>query len=94
MGCGSQEWFRNCADIRIVPKDEQVVATKEVPGPALAITASVCLAKNASAAEPVDCQTRCLRHPPDCPPELCHCVKDCRPRRADATWQDGLHCSR
>jgi len=93
MGCGTQEWFRNCADIQI----NSVVASFPPNAPLarrtiysfnqetgqrepVVVTANVCLAtSNYTVIPGMDdwCQRSCLSYPPNCPADKCQCLHHC-----------------
>jgi len=91
LGCGTQEWFRNCADIQIVSPNDILspdFSPSAIPLPDTPpITSSLCLStqdRNSSylslgEIETLDlwCFTNCLQQPPNCPPSRCHCVESC-----------------
>ena len=82
LGCGPQETFRNCADIRIVRTSAELPATdnpraimrrdpssKSGLSP-LIVRSQVCVATEAwSIYQGMSdwCQLNCLRYPPNCP---------------------------
>ena len=96
LGCGPQETFRNCADVRIVSSARFLPATdnpraimirdataKNGQRP-LVIRSQVCIATTAYKAfgRAMDtwCQHNCLNYPPNCPPDICTCPDTCKAR--------------
>jgi hypothetical protein len=93
LGCGPQETFRNCADVRVVTSPHYLPATdnpraimirdasaKNGQRP-LVIRSQVCIATPAYKAfgrsMDVWCQQNCLYYPPNCPSERCTCPDSC-----------------
>jgi len=94
LGCGPQETFRNCADVRIVNSARFLPATdnpraimirdataKNGQRP-LVVRSQVCIATKAYKAfgRAMDtwCQHNCLNYPPNCPADICTCPDTCR----------------
>merc|ERR1712242_245617 len=92
VGCGPQEWFRNCADIEIqtmkglknykqpVGRGTVYHETSEGVMEPLVVDAIVCVARNESSRtqeEDDTCQHSCLRYPPQCDRSRCKCLAWC-----------------
>jgi len=93
LGCGPQETFRNCADVRIVRTERELPATdnpraimvkddnSKTGFSPLIVRSQVCVAKEAwSQFQGMSdwCQLNCLRYPPHCPETMCTCLTSCR----------------
>jgi len=90
MGCGTQEWFRNCADVQIIsvvgafppnafPLAKRTIYSAE-NGEPVVVTAHVCIATDDYKPIPgMDewCQRSCLAYPPNCPADKCKCLSHC-----------------
>ena len=95
LGCGAQETFRNCADVRVVTSPYFLPATDNPRAimirdaaakggqRALVVRSQVCIATAAwrafGAAMDVWCQQNCLNYPPHCPATMCTCPDTCTP---------------
>jgi len=93
LGCGAQETFRNCADIRIVTRTQFLPATDNpraiiIRDPkaknewrVLVVRSQVCIATHAwkSYGSSINawCQQNCLAYPPNCPANICTCPDTC-----------------
>ena len=108
LGCGPQETFRNCADIRIVRSASQLPATdnpraimvadsnSKTGQSALVVRSQVCVATaayNAFHGMSSWCQQNCLRYPPHCPTNICTCLTSCRALPGQTKHSD-FSCSR
>jgi len=92
LGCGPQETFRNCADVRIVastrflPKTDnpRAIYIPDASGRGrqpLVIRSQVCVATQAYSRyhRMSDwCQMNCLSYPQNCPASICKCIDQCR----------------
>jgi len=92
LGCGAQETFRNCADIRIVGSSKLLpntdnpraifIASESGRGrQPLVVRSQVCIATEAYARyhRMSDwCQVNCLNYPQNCPQSICVCLDECR----------------
>jgi len=89
VGCGIQEWFRNCADIAIKTTEEikQSPARNTVynennerMSEPLVVDAIVCIARNEStrtAEDDDECMRSCFQYPPQCDLTSCKCLSWC-----------------
>jgi len=93
MGCGTQETFRNCADVQInsiigayppnafAPTRRTIYQrTADGGSEPLVVTAHVCVATEQYNNLPgMDdwCQKSCLSYPPSCPKDKCMCLSHC-----------------
>jgi len=92
VGCGPQEWFRNCGDIRIVPDKTLINATKPALRQTiyqqnnwgilepLVVDSTVCVARDPENNTPRIndwCQKSCLQYPPRCDFSQCKCLSWC-----------------
>jgi len=91
LGCGPQETFRNCADIKIVPTSKFLPSTDNpraiyIPDKSgrgrrpLVIRSQVCVATEAYKRfhRMSDwCQVNCLAYPQNCPESICTCLDQC-----------------
>jgi len=108
LGCGPQETFRNCADIRIVTNADLLPATDNpraiiIRDPkaknemrVLVVRSQVCIATHAwkSYGSSINtwCQQNCLAYPPNCPADICMCPDTCS---ADAGSElDDFECNK
>ena len=107
LGCGPQETFRNCADVRIVTSAAYLPATDNPRAimirdataknglRALVIRSQVCIRTAAykafGVAMDVWCQQNCLRYPPNCPSDICTCPDTCTSRSSEL---DDFECSK
>jgi hypothetical protein len=92
VGCGPQEWFRNCGDISIKEENELNNVTKAVSRNTiyqanadgkvepLVVDAIVCVARDEHNNKPWlndQCQKSCLQYPPQCNLSECKCLSWC-----------------
>ena len=92
LGCGPQETFRNCADIRIVRSSALLPVTdnpraimirdlnSKTGQKPLVVRSQVCVATQAYKAYHKMsnwCQENCLAYPPNCPSNICTCLDTC-----------------
>ena len=89
VGCGMQETFRNCADIKINSNDDQTSFLPQQSPPAnaeyapdgsgrqLVVLSELCI-PNAANKNVTGmgkwCQENCLKYPPNCNSEFCECM--------------------
>ena len=87
VGCGPQETFRNCADIKIVKRGGQhdnqaqhretlFQMNKFGDLEPVSVEWSVCVARNSSYTDH-QCMKDCFRYPPACDLSLCQCYSRC-----------------
>ena len=108
LGCGPQETFRNCADVRIVSSPMFLPATDNPRAimirdatakggqRALVVRSQVCVATPAwkafGGAMDVWCQQNCLNYPPNCPADICTCPDSCS--ASPGSGLDEFECSK
>lgn len=108
LGCGPQETFRNCADIRIVSSAALLPATdnpraimirdansKSGQTP-LIVRSQVCIETEEYRAHigmPIWCQQNCLAYPPHCPDTICTCLDICTAKPGQTELTD-FECSK
>lgn len=108
LGCGPQETFRNCADIRIVrsaqylpPTDNpRAIMIRDINSKTgqkpLVVRSQVCVATPAYQVYhgmSVWCQQNCLAYPPHCPSTICTCLDTCQ-ALPDQTDLSDFECSK
>eukprot|EP00092_Neocalanus_flemingeri_P037458 GFUD01040790.1.p1 GENE.GFUD01040790.1~~GFUD01040790.1.p1 ORF type:complete len:387 (-),score=70.30 GFUD01040790.1:134-1294(-) len=108
LGCGPQETFRNCADIRIVSSATFLPATdnpraimirdinSKTGRTPLVVRSQICIATQAYRAfhgMSDWCQQNCLAYPPNCPNTICTCLGSCA-ALPDQTQLTDFECSK